>query len=84
MSKEHPVVRGVEKGPHFRLAQLVIARLCVKKFLIGFTAAPASFSVVNPFTGNVQSVKYFPKPSKCLCPSSGRCFYILAVNIALG
>ena len=80
MSKEHPVVRGVEKGPYFRLNQLAIARLCIKKFLIGFTAATASFSVINPFTGNVQSVKYFPKPSKC----SGRCFHILAVNMALG
>ena len=84
MSKEHPVVRGVEKGPHFRLTQLAIARLCINKSLIGFTAATASFSVVNPFTGNVQSVKYFPKPSKCSCPSSGRCFHILAVNMALG
>ena len=84
MSKEHPVVRGVEKGPHFRLNQLAIARLCIKKSLIGFTAATASFSVINPFTENVQSVKYFPKPSKCSCPSLGRCFHILAVNMALG
>ena len=84
MSKKHPVVRGVEKGPHFRLTQLAIARLCIKKSLIGFIAATASFSVVNPFTGNVQCVKYFPKPSKCLCPSSGRFFHILAVDMALG
>ena len=84
MSKEHPVARGVEKGPHFRLTQLPIARLCIKKSLIGFTAATASFSIVNPFTGNVQNVKYFPKPSKCSCPSSGRCFHILAVNMVLG
>ena len=32
MSKEHPVVRGVEKGPHFWLTQLAIARLCIKIF----------------------------------------------------
>ena len=53
MSKEHPVVRGVEKGPHFRLTLLAIARLCIKRSSIGFTAATASFSVVNPFTRNV-------------------------------
>ena len=84
ISKEHPVVRDAEKGPHFRHTQLAIARLCIKKSLIGFIAATASFSVVNPFTGNVQSVKYFAKPSKCSCPSSDQCFHILAVNMALG
>ena len=84
MSKKHLVVRGVEKEIHFRLTQPAIARLCIKKSLIGFTAATASFSVVNPLTGNVQSVKYFPKPSKCLCSSSGQFFHILAVNMAHG
>ena len=83
-SKNIPVVRGVEKEPHLRLTQLAIARQCIKKSLIGFTAATASFSVVNPFTGNVQNVKYFPKPSKCSCASLDRCFHILAVNVALG
>ena len=71
MSKKHSVVRDVKKGRHFQLTQLAIARLCNKKYLIDFTAATASFSVVNPFTGDVQSVKYLPKPSKRSCPNSG-------------
>ena len=49
MSKEH-LVYGVEKKPHFRLTQLAITRLCIKKSDKGFIAATASFSVVNLIT----------------------------------
>ena len=39
--------------------------------------------MINPFTGAVHSVKYYPKPSKCSCPSSGLGFHILAVQMCL-
>lgn len=82
LSKD-PILGVVEKGPHFRTTQRAMARLCVKKGLVGFASTTSSFSVLNPYGGDVHSVRFFPKPSRCSCPSTGRCYHIFAVQMAL-
>ena len=83
LSNDVYVLKGVEKGPQYRLTQTSIARQCVKKGLIGFNSATSSFSVASPFNEHVHSVKVFPMPSKCSCTSTGNCYHILTVHMSL-
>ena len=78
-----PTFSGVEKGPNFRLTQKAMASLCNEKGLIGFAGNTSTFTAMSPFGSNVHSVQYYPKPSKCSCPSTGRCYHLMAVQMAL-
>ena len=80
---ERPKIPIMQKGLYFRNTQREIARICIERGLVGFSPQTRSFTVINPFTGKVHNVKYYPKPSKCSCPSSGLCFHILTVQMCL-
>ena len=83
LSSERPKIPIMQKGLYFRNTQREIARICIERELVGFSPQTRSFTVINPFTGKVHSVKYYSKPSKCSCPSSGLCFHILTVQMCL-
>ena len=56
---------------------------CIERGLVSYSPQTKSFAVINPFIGEVPSVKYYPKPSKYSCSSSGLCFHILTVQMCL-
>ena len=73
----------MQKSLYFRNTQREIARICNERGLVGFSPQTRTFTVINPFTGEVHSVKYYLKPSKCSCPSSRLCFHILTGQTCL-
>ena len=73
----------MEKGLRYQLTQRATAHLCIKNGMIGYNPTTLSFSVSNSFKDSVHSVRLLPLPSKCSCPSTGKCFHILAVYMFL-
>jgi len=51
--------------------------------MIGFSSTTGLFTVHSVDCKKAHCVKYFPKPPVCSCPSTGRFFHVIAVQMAL-
>jgi len=56
--------------------------MLVEKKHISHNQSLGLFTVLG-ITGNQHAIRLFPKES-CTCPSTGRCYHILAVRMSIG
>ena len=62
-----------------------MSRLCrfiIENNQISHNQALGVFTVIGT-TGNAHAIRIFPKES-CTCPSTSRCYHILAVRMSIG
>ena len=57
-------------------------RLIIEKKQISHNQSLGVFTVIGT-TGNPHAIRMFPKES-CTCPSTGRCYHIIAVRMSIG
>lgn len=81
---EHAISKGVEKGVSSRMTQKALAKMCVENGHIGFSCQTSSFTVLSVDGKKVEAVRLFPQPASCSCPSTGLCYHIMAVKMAVG
>lgn len=77
------IFKSVERTQTFRMTQKSMAQVCVENGHIGFSSPTSSFTVLNVDGKGLNTVQLFPLPSACTCPSTGLCYHIIAVKLAL-
>lgn len=66
------------------MSQLSLAKLAIEMNCVGLSPQTSSFTVRSVNSNRVHAVSLYPEPTYSSCPSTGKCYHIFAIEMAVG